>query len=73
MLTEEGLDNVFKRHKRFAEATRVAVNSWGLEILCKNPEEYSDSLTAVMVPDGHDADFLRKTILDHYNLSLIHI
>ena len=70
MLTEEGLDNVFKRHKRFAEATRVAVNSWGLEILCKNPEEYSDSLTAVMVPDGHDADFLRKTILDHYNMSL---
>ncbi len=70
MLTEEGLENVFKRHKRFAEATRVAVNSWGLEILCKNPEEYSDSLTAVMVPDGHDADFLRKTILDHYNMSL---
>ncbi len=70
MLTEEGLDNVFKRHKRFAEATRVAVKSWGLEILCKNPDEYSDSLTAVMVPDGHDADFLRKTILDHYNMSL---
>ena len=44
--------------------------SWGLEILCKNPDEYSDSLTAVMVPDGHDADFLRKTILDHYNMSL---
>ena len=70
MLTEEGLENVFIRHKRFAEATRVAVNAWGLEILCKNPEEYSDSLTAVIVPDGHDADSLRKIILDHYNMSL---
>ena len=70
MLTEEGLENVFIRHKRFAEATRVAVKAWGLEILCKNPEEYSDSLTAVMVPDGHDADSLRKIILDHYNMSL---
>ena len=70
MLTEEGLENVFTRHKRFAEATRVAVKAWGLEILCKNPEEYSDSLTAVMVPDGHDADSLRKIILDHYNMSL---
>ena len=67
---EEGLENVFVRHKRFAEATRVAVKAWGLEILCKNPEEYSDSLTAVMVPDGHDADSLRKIILDHYNMSL---
>ena len=67
---EEGLENVFIRHKRFAEATRVAVKAWGLEILCKNPEEYSDSLTAVMVPDGHDADSLRKIILDHYNMSL---
>ena len=57
-------------YKRFAEATRVAVKAWGLEILCKNPEEYSDSLTAVMVPDGHDADTLRKIILDHYNMSL---
>ena len=70
MLTEEGLENVFVRHKRFAEATRVAVKAWGLEILCKNPEEYSDSLAAVIVPDGHDADSLRKIILDHYNMSL---
>ena len=70
ILTEEGLENVFIRHKRFAEATRIAVNSWGLEILCKNPAEYSDSLTAVLVPEGHDADFLRKTILDNYNMSL---
>ena len=70
MLTEEGLESVFARHKRVAEATRIAVNSWGLEILCKNPSEYSDSLTAVLVPAGHDADFLRKTILDNYNMSL---
>ena len=70
ILTEEGLENVFNRHKRFAEATRIAVNAWGLEILCKNPEEYSSSLTAVLVPDGHDADSLRKIILDDYNMSL---
>ena len=70
MLTEEGLENVFNRHNRFAEATRIAVNAWGLEILCKNPEEYSSSLTAVLVPEGHDADSLRKIILDDYNMSL---
>ncbi len=70
ILTEEGLENVFNRHKRFAEATRIAVNAWGLEILCKNPEEYSSSLTAVLVPDGHDADSLRKIILDDFNMSL---
>ena len=64
MLMEEGLENVFNRHKRFAEATRIAVNAWGLEILCKNPEEYSSSLTAVLVPEGHNADSLRKIILD---------
>ena len=70
ILTEEGLENVFNRHNRFAEATRIAVNAWGLEILCKNPNEYSSSLTAVLVPDGHDADSLRKIILDNYNMSL---
>ena len=70
ILTEEGLENVFNRHNRFAEATRIAVNAWGLEILCKNPEEYSSSLTAVLVPEGHDADSLRKIILDDYNMSL---
>ena len=67
---EEGLENVFNRHKRFAEATRIAVNAWGLEVLCKNPEEYSNTLTAVLVPEGHDADALRKIILDDYNMSL---
>jgi len=70
MLLEEGLENVFARHKRHAEATRQAVRAWGLEILCKNPEEYSDSLTAVMMPEGYDADDLRKVILDNYNMSL---
>lgn len=70
MLLEEGLENVFARHKRHAEATRLAVKAWGLEILCKNPNEYSNSLTAVMMPDGHDADALRKVILDNYNMSL---
>jgi alanine-glyoxylate transaminase/serine-glyoxylate transaminase/serine-pyruvate transaminase len=70
MLLEEGLENVFARHKRHAEATRLAVKAWGLEILCKNPEEYSNSLTAVMMPEGHDADALRKVILDNYNMSL---
>ena len=70
MILEEGLENVFARHKRHAEATRLAVKAWGLEILCKNPDEYSNSLTAVMMPDGHDADALRKVILDNYNMSL---
>ena len=46
------------------------MNAWGLEILCKNPEEYSSSLTAVLVPEGHNADSLRKIILDDYNMSL---
>ena len=70
MLMEEGLENVLSRHTRHAEATRSAVKEWGLEILCKKPEEYSNSLTAVMVPEGHDADALRKVVLDNYNMSL---
>jgi alanine-glyoxylate transaminase/serine-glyoxylate transaminase/serine-pyruvate transaminase len=70
MLMEEGLDNVFARHARHGEATRLAVKAWGLEILCKNPEEYSNSLTAVLVPEGCDADHLRKVILDEYDMSL---
>ena len=70
MLMEEGLENVLARHTRHAEATRSAVKEWGLEILCKKPEEYSNSLTAVMVPEGHDADALRKVVLDNYNMAL---
>ena len=70
MLMEEGLDNVFARHARLAEATRLAVKAWGLEILCKNPAEYSNTLTTVLLPEGYDADNLRKTILDEYNMAL---
>jgi alanine-glyoxylate transaminase/serine-glyoxylate transaminase/serine-pyruvate transaminase len=70
MLEEEGLENVFARHDRFAEATRRAVRAWGLEILCENPEEYSSVLTAVMMPGGSGADNLRKVILDNFNMSL---
>jgi len=70
MLREEGLDNVFARHDRHAEATRRAVRAWGLEVLCLNPDEYSSSVTAVMLPPGHNADDLRKTILEQFNMSL---
>ena len=70
MLNEEGLPNVFARHTRHGEATRRAVRGWGLEVLCKNPEEYSGSLTAVMMPPGHDADQLRKVILERFDMSL---
>jgi alanine-glyoxylate transaminase/serine-glyoxylate transaminase/serine-pyruvate transaminase len=70
LLDEQGLDNVFARHQRHAEATRRAVRAWGLEILCQNPDEYSGSLTAILLPDGHDADSLRQLILERYNMSL---
>ncbi|NNF46927.1 MAG: aminotransferase class V-fold PLP-dependent enzyme, partial [Desulfofustis sp.] len=70
MLEEEGLDNVFARHDRFAEATRRAVRAWGLEILCENSLEYSSVLTAVMMPEGKGADDLRKVILENFNMSL---
>jgi alanine-glyoxylate transaminase/serine-glyoxylate transaminase/serine-pyruvate transaminase len=70
LLDEEGLDNVFARHARHGEATRRAVAGWGLETLCLDPREHSNSLTAVVVPDGHDADKLRNAILDAYDMSL---
>jgi alanine-glyoxylate transaminase / serine-glyoxylate transaminase / serine-pyruvate transaminase len=70
MLEEEGLANVFARHDRHAEATRRAVRAWGLEVLCLNPEEYSSSLTAVMIPPGHDADRFRALVLEHFDMSL---
>ena len=70
MLREEGLAAVFARHARHAEAARQAVRAWSLEILCANPEEYSSSLTAVLLPPGQDADRLRKIILERFNLSL---
>lgn len=70
MLHEEGLENVFARHKRHGEATRIAVQAWGLETLCRNPDHYSGVLTAVMMPGGHSADALRKVIHEKLNMSL---
>ena len=70
MLREEGLQNVYARHARHAEATRRAVRGWGLEIVCAVPAEYSNSLTAILMPQGHDADALRKLILEAYDMSL---
>ncbi|MCC2665365.1 MAG: serine--glyoxylate aminotransferase [Geminicoccaceae bacterium] len=70
MLHEQGLEQVFARHDRHAEATRRAVRAWGLEVLCQDPREYSSSLTAVRMPDGQDADALRRLILERFDLSL---
>jgi alanine-glyoxylate transaminase / serine-glyoxylate transaminase / serine-pyruvate transaminase len=70
MLLEEGLPRVFLRHCRHGEASRRAVRAWGLELVAANPAEYSSSLTAVFVPDGYDADRLRQTILDRFDMSL---
>src|SRR6185436_562940 len=70
MLREEGLENVFARHRRLAAAARAAVNHWGLEVLCLNPAEYSPVLTAVLMPPGHDADQFRKVVLESCNMSL---
>jgi len=69
MLHEEGLQEVFARHHRHGEATRAAVKGWGLEVLALDPREYSDSLTAVLMPAGHDADAFRKVALEHYDIS----
>jgi alanine-glyoxylate transaminase/serine-glyoxylate transaminase/serine-pyruvate transaminase len=69
MLHEEGLDNVFARHDRFAEATRRAVRAWGLEILCRDPKYYSPTITAVLLPEGHDADAFRALALEQFNIS----
>lgn len=70
MLLEEGLPNVFARHRRHAEATRSAVRGWGLDILCQDPDGHSPVLTAVVMPEGHSADALRKLALENFNLSL---
>jgi alanine-glyoxylate transaminase/serine-glyoxylate transaminase/serine-pyruvate transaminase len=69
MLHEEGLDNVFARHARFAEATRRAIRGWGLEILCRDAKYYSPSVTAVLLPDGHDADQFRNIALNTFNIA----
>jgi alanine-glyoxylate transaminase / serine-glyoxylate transaminase / serine-pyruvate transaminase len=70
ILNEEGLTNVFARHGRHGEATRAAVRAWGLKLLCEDPREYSNSLTAVIMPEGYDADELRRLILDRFDMSL---
>jgi alanine-glyoxylate transaminase / serine-glyoxylate transaminase / serine-pyruvate transaminase len=70
LLDEEGLPNVFARHTRHAEATRAAVRGWGLEVLCLDEREHSGSLTAVLVPEGVDADKIRAVILDRFDMSL---
>ncbi len=70
LVEEEGLEAVFARHDRHAEATRRAVQAWGLEVLALDPREYSSSLTAVLMPEGHDADGLRKVILERFDMSL---
>ncbi len=70
MLLEEGLANVFARHDRHAEATRRAVRAWGLEVLCRDPAEYSSSLTAIVMPEGHDADLFRREVLTRFDMSL---
>jgi alanine-glyoxylate transaminase/serine-glyoxylate transaminase/serine-pyruvate transaminase len=70
MLLEEGLPNVFARHARHAETTRRAVRAWGLEVLCMDPQEYSGSLTAALMPVGSDPDALRAVILARFDMSL---
>jgi alanine-glyoxylate transaminase/serine-glyoxylate transaminase/serine-pyruvate transaminase len=70
MLAEEGLANVFARHRRHAEAARRAVRAWGLEILAANEAEMSPVLTGVIMPEGHDADRLREVILNRFDMSL---
>ena len=70
LLKKEGLDNVFKRHERHANATRLAVKNWGLELLPLNEDEYSNSLTSILFKEGVNADFIRKIILEKFNTSL---
>ncbi len=70
LVEEEGLESVFKRHDRHAEAARRAVRAWGLEILCANPAEYSSSLTAVLMPEGNSEIKFREVVLERFNLSL---
>lgn len=69
MLHQEGLDAVFARHDRLGEATRRAVRAWGLELLCRDPKYFSSTVTAVLLPDGHQADAFRRLALDTFNVS----
>src|SRR5258708_18458635 len=70
MLEEEGLDNVFTRHKRHSAATRAAVKGWGLETQCQDPQAHSPALTGVRMPEGHDADNFPKVVLEDFDMSL---
>jgi alanine-glyoxylate transaminase/serine-glyoxylate transaminase/serine-pyruvate transaminase len=69
MLHEEGLDNVFARHQRMAEATRRAAKTWGFETICRDPKCYSPTITAILLPEGHDADAFRALALENFNIS----
>ncbi|MGE0023088.1 MAG: alanine--glyoxylate aminotransferase family protein [Hyphomicrobium sp.] len=70
LIEEEGLENVLARHERLAEATRIAVRAWGLELNCRDAKYYSPAVTTVLMPDGHNADAFRKVVLDRFNMSL---
>jgi len=70
IMQEEGLANVYARHARYAQATRLAVAAWGLELQCADPSAYGPGVTAIRVPDGHSADKLRNVILEKFNMSL---
>ena len=70
LLKKEGLENVFRRHERHANATRLAVKNWGLELLPLNEDEHSNSLTSILFKEGVNADFIRKIILEKFNTSL---
>jgi alanine-glyoxylate transaminase/serine-glyoxylate transaminase/serine-pyruvate transaminase len=70
MLEEEGLENVWARHRRHSAATRAAVKAWGLDTQCADPHAHSPALTGVVMPEGHDADNFRKVVLENFDMSL---
>ena len=70
MMRNEGLETIWARHERFGRATRAAVKAWGLDILAQNPAEYSGVLTAVVMPEGRDADAFRQLVLERFDMSL---
>ena len=70
MIESQGLEAIFARHNRHAEATRRAVRAWGLEVFCRDPQYYSSSLTAVLMPQGHSGDAYRRTVLEAFDMSL---
>ena len=70
LIEKEGLDNIFQRHERHANATREAVKSWGIELLPINEDEHSNSLTSLLFEENINADNLRKIILEKFNTSL---